>query len=231
MAGNLIDFLNSMMIAMEADDITTMAAQTTRSALGGRPMITQEEGNEDDITNTDDIFNQNEAGEGGGDPNGRADPNEAPTPEEPQEDNPENTEDIFGNQDQEEAPADDNLQDQNQTQTRDEPEDSLLFAKKNTIRDNMAYLYSIVTGDIDNLTSSLSAINDTPSLTVMNSVLMHLRNAKTYIIKTLTEDIDGLEYDELLRRYVTMKRLYDIAIHMLEIHFGDKQKDLRKKKR
>ena len=60
---------------------------------------------------------------------------------------------------------------------------------------------------------------------VFNAVLNHLRNAKDYIYKTLTVNLTTLEYDELLQRYITLKRVYDICIQMLEKQFLDSKRD------
>ena len=224
MRGSFVDFLDSMMIATEADDITTQVAEDTRSAMGNPNMTTQEDRNED-LTNTDDIFGQNEdRGNAGGDPNAENTPGDENTPDDPTE-----TDDIF-NQNNGENTDDPNLSQDQQEEAPKNPDEDLLFAKKNTIRDNMAQLYSIINGNIDSLTSSLNNLNDMGSLKVTNAVLTHLRNSKTYLYKTLTEDVATLEYDELLQRYITIKRVYDICIRMLETHFKEDRVDLKKKK-
>ena len=224
MRGGFLDFLDSMMIATEADDITTQVADDTRAAMGGGSMTTQDDPRNEDLENTDDIFGQNATP---GDPNGNPDPDqqEAENGNET-EDNPENTEDVF-NQGEEgqENPEDPNLtEDQQQNNETKSPDDEFLFAKKNDIRDNLAHLYSILNGDIETLTSSLNNLNDMASLKVTNEVLNLFRNSKTNIYNTLTKDIENLEYDELLRRYITLKRVYDIGIRMLEEHFKESGK-------
>ena len=101
-------------------------------------------------------------------------------------------------------------------------DEELLFAKKNTVRDKLTHLYSIFTGDIDTLTNSLMYVNDDSTMKVVNAVIMHFRNAKEYIYKALSNHPEKLEYDELYRQYITMRKVYDAGIGMLNEHFKTK---------
>lgn len=228
MANSFLEFLESMSIATEADDITTQTANDVRSAIGGTPSTQSDadtRGDEEDLEKVDDIF-------------GTETPDNAPsaptaddnmdTPAE--EDDPENTEDMpSGDGETPEGETDPNLEGGEDPTTDDQsPNDDLVFTKKNRIRDNLVQLYTIITGDIDIVVNSLTNINDSNTIQVMNSVINHLRNCKSYIYKTLTEELMSLEYDELLQRYLTLKRVYDICIEMMEQHF--KKEDKKEKK-
>lgn len=211
MPRSFADFLDSMMIALEADDITQQAQDDARSAMGGGSMRTDDNGPEEDITKTTDIFNQTPEDMVGDNENNEENPEDQDTTEDQPDENQETNE----------APTDDpNLQETNQPRNEDDPS----FARKNPIRDNLAQLYSIVSGDIELLTSSLNSMNDLPSIKVTNAVLRHLRNSKNYIYKTLTDDAADLDYEELLKRYITLKRVYDVCVKMLEIHFKDESR-------
>ena len=223
MANSFLSFLESMTIAMEADDITVQTANEVRSAVGGTPSTqletnTREE--EEDLTKVDDIFGT-EAPEDG--PSGN-----------PEQDKEEGAEDL-GTLD-EETPEDTGEEDPNMTSEdgsspeEEQPEDGssssddFIFTKKNRIRDNLVQLYTIISGDIEIIVNSLTNINDLKTTQVINSVLNHLRNCKNYIYKTLTQNLASLEYDELLQRYITLKRVYDICIEMMEKHFQKEKK-------
>lgn len=225
MPKSFADFLDSMRIAMEADDITQQTQDDTRAAMGGGSMRTDDDGPEDDITRTTDIFNQNPEDLTGDNPNTDEDEPESQdtTGEDRQGEGGDQTQDE---QTDETGQTDDpNLQeDTNQTAEQPKAEEDPLFAKKNPIRDNLAQLYTIVSGDIEIISTSLNNMNDLPSIKVANAVLRHLRNCKTYIYKTLTEDAPDIEYDELLRRYITLKRIYEVCVKMLEVHFKDEDR-------
>ena len=220
MRKSFLKFINSMMIAMEADDITGQTANAVRDTLGGTP-DTQDEvtsrRDEEDLEKTDDIFGLKE--------------------DTPQENNPttpgsEETEETVPEENNESPTADDPNVSDNQLDENIENEDNLaddqqnnefLFTKKNNIRDNLVQLYTIVSGDIEIIVNSLTNINDIQTIRVMNIVLNHMRNIKSFIYKTLTSELPTLEYDELLRRYITIKRVYDLCIEMMEKFFKEKK--------
>lgn len=238
MARSLADFLDSMMIAMEADDITQQTQNEVRSAIGGRNLTTDDDGPVDDMTNTTDIFNQNNDDPAGNPEQDNQEGQELNEtgPENPDETEEQNPDENQGEEGGDDAPASDdpNLQENpeeqqpiGQTDNNNDPS----FAKKNVVRDNMAKLYTIVSGDIENLVSSLSNINDLASIKVVNAAIGHLRNCKEYLYKTLTVGLGDMDYEELLQRYITLKRVYDVATKMLEVHFREDAKNREKPKR
>ena len=220
MANSFLEFLQSMTIAMEADDITGQAADDVRTAVGGTPSTqvedTETDRDEEDLGKVDDIF-------------GTETPDE-PEEQEPQgeEENPENdtnTEEIPT-----EGEEDPNLSETDTGDGESEMDDEssgdpdLVFTKKNRIRDNLVQLYTIIAGDIEIIVNSLTGVNDDKIINTMNIVLSHLRNCKRYIYDTLTKDLKSLDYDELLQRYITLKRVYDICIQMMQTQFNTQDK-------
>ena len=221
MTNSFLSFLESMTIAMEADDITGQTADDVRNVLGGTPSTQTEDTNaqeEEDLEKVDDIF-------GTETPN-----NQNPTDnldDTPQEEaNPDNTEEV-PEENPEDGEKDPNVAGDVEQPTEEESEGDpdLVFTKKNRIRDNLAQLYTIISGNIEIISNSLTTINDSSTVDTMNIVLSHLRNCKKYAYTTLTKDLKTLDYDELLQRYITLKRVYDICIEMMEKHFDkDKKK-------
>ena len=230
-------FFESMIIpmpAMEADDITGEAQDGVRNAMNNSPTTQDGDRPEEDLTKVDGIFDNG--------PSGNANPNDQETPQDEEGnanddptapgDTPTGEEEVpaEGEEGEGDENADPNLTGENdQEEESSEPEDPLLFAKKNRIRDNLVHIYNTFTGDIDTLTDSLNMIDHQPTVFVINSVIGHMNNAKEYTYKTLVEDITKLDYDELLQRYITLKRLYDVCIEMLQKHF-DSCGDYFKKK-
>ena len=216
----LLDFLASMQIALEADDITQQTQAEVRSAIGGAiPSATQEPNDEENLMQTDNIFDKPP---GDDDPAGNPEQDQVEGAEglPPEEGNPdeENPEDPNA----ENAQTDPNLTgDQNPTEGETQSDEDLLFAKKNRIRDNLIQLYTIISSDIEILVNSITTINEPSTIRVVNNVLGHLRNSKTFLYKTLTQNLNSLEYDELLQRYVTIRRVYDICIEMLKQYFDE----------
>lgn len=239
---NWFDFLDSMMIATEADDITGQAQDGVKGNLGNQtPMTQQPTGDNagtadpnspdagideepEDLGNTDDIFGTQRAQQA---KQNAENPDEGTQGDVAAGDDPNLTDE--GGEDTSEG-TDPNL---NSTdENMDDTANDVTFTKKNVIRDNMISLHDIMSSNIDTITAALNNINDTTSLRVTESVLMHLRNAKNYLYKTLTKEIEKLDYEELLRRYITMKRVYDICIKMLETHYDlDLDKGIKAKKK
>jgi len=59
---------------------------------------------------------------------------------------------------------------------------------------------------------------------VVNSVMTNLRDCKDVLHKVLTEEMESSSYEELMRKYITVKHIYDISIEMLDKHFSNMQK-------
>ena len=64
---------------------------------------------------------------------------------------------------------------------------------------------------------------------IVNSVMNHMRNIKDVLYKTLTQNITKLSYDELLQKYITLKRVYDICNEMVQRYFKLHDKDKKNK--
>ena len=212
-------FLNSMLIAMEAEDITTDTANEVRSAIGGETPSTQlnptDSQDAEDLSKVDDIFGIEEEKRKSGQSDGPSG-------------NPSEDSDSADSLDEEE-PTEDTQSDDSIENSDDIPEDTensdsspnvdLAFAQKNRIRDNLIHLYTIVSGDIEIVVNSLNRIEDASTINTMNAILNNLRNMKDYIYKYLTKNITNESYDEMLQKYITLKRVYDICGEMLKKHF------------
>lgn len=246
--------------AIEAEDISKQVSNEVRSSLGGAKPSTDTsptgaDGAEDeeDLGKVDDIFGTEEAQRKQGADGPSGDPNEAEDGS--GEDQSLNPPDDGGMGDSEtggedledggddgtgEAPNDPNVDPNGEggggegDSGLDESVDpNLAFAEKNRIRDNLVQLYAICNGDIESIVSSLNSVEDTKTIQVLNAVLNHLRNCKDYTYKTLTTNLQTKSYDELLQRYITLKRVYDICGEMLKEHFksdGNKKLDIKSKK-
>ena len=217
MPNSFLAFLESMTIAMEADDITTQTASDVRSAIGGTPSTQSESDKsireeEEDLGKVDDIFGTETPDE--------PDPTDEPAPEEAEGEELPTEGDEDPNLTGEENP----IEDETSADDNSSGDPDLVFTKKNRIRDNLTQLYTIISGNIEIIANSLTGINDDKIIDTMNIVLSHLRNCKRYIYKTLTKDLKSLDYDELLQRYITLKRVYDICIQMMQTQFDKKDK-------
>lgn len=224
------DFLESMCItdnmsiATEADDITAQVAGDVKKTVGGTPSTQSDADNrseEEDLEKTDDIFDLKKDDDPAADDNAGNDTlDNAGT-----DNNDDSSEDTSGDDSTDDNS--DNLEDSgdDSSSTEDTPTDDLIFTKKNKIRDNIVQLYTIISGNIESIEASIININEAKTIEVLNMVISNLRNCKTYIYNTLTKELKTLEYDELLRRYITIKRVYDISIEMMEAHFKKVNKD------
>ena len=231
MKSNFADFLDSMyipdiMIATEADDITGQVADDVKNTIGETPSTqsdTDNRSDEEDLEKTDDIFDLKKD-------------NDNPSSDNPNNDNLDSVDDDSSNDsdsdisnnstddsdsDENSDSFDDNSEnlEDSSTDNADSSNDDLVFTKKNKIRDNLVQLYTIVSGNIEAIESSIININEEQTIEVLNMVITNLRNCKKYIYDTLTKELKNLEYDELLRRYITLKKVYDLSIETMDTHF------------
>lgn len=218
-----LTFLGSQMIAMEADDITTQTANEVRSVLGGKPIAPPSDAanndrDEENLEKVDDIFGIKENST---DKTPQGDPNKTP----------EEVSDVDTSDNDNPVDRDENKSDDTPNETPDMPEEpidpdlDLSFSEKNRIRDNMIQLYNIVSGDIEILVNSLNNTNTIDNVQIINSVLNHMRNIKDTLYNIIITKISSTSYDELLQKYITLKRVYDICSEMLSTHFNEKSKN------
>lgn len=224
--------------AMEADDITGQVSNEVRGAIGeapstdsGRSGQNQDDGQEEDIEKIDDIFGTEEAKQK------QAADGPSGVPEDDSQASADTTDQNLGgdagadegNPD-DQAATDPNLDPNNADNgmgdngLEDESNPDLAFEDKNRVRDNLITLYTVICGDIETITNSLTFVDNAQTIQVLNTVLNHLRNTKDYIYKTLTQNLTGLDYDELLQRYVTLKRVYDVCGEMIKHYFKNNGK-------
>lgn len=153
--------------------------------------------------------------------------------------NYENTGDIFGlNGGGEEAPDDsgesdtsggdesnaDDLSDEDMgigedtTMSEDEENEA---EKKMVIRDNLIELYTTIKGNLSQL-SEYQYVTSADNSTHMSAVINNLTDLKSVISKTLTSGLKDMPYTTVLKKYLSIKKCYDICIKMLYEHFNNK---------
>lgn len=204
------------LIALE-EDITSQVQQATTDAIGQGSMSRRNpdgfDGNRD-MNQTDDIFGLQGDQNGGNDnPTG----NEAPTDQEDDataDENPDDTgDDLEGETD-----------DQNLDDTGEDDEDTSeppSIYQKNKLKKSMILFYRIISNDIKLLTESLTSINDVSMIATCNKVLERLRETKEYLMQEINTGLEEHPYEESLRKYVALRRVYDISIEILDKHFGN----------
>lgn len=217
-------------IVLEADnDITGQIQTEVKDVVGssstGLGKNTTNNNNADpheneDLSNTDNIFGDGGDAAGGG--------NEDAS-EDDANDN-EDTGDDMGD-DAGDAPDVDLGDDPNAED--DQSTDNLPYLDKSLIRDNLIQLYTIITADIRILQDLTKTNNGINSIKVILLVENHFQYCKSFLYKTITKDITKLEYQELLRIYITIKKIYDACAEMLkeQILNSEEYKRMIKKKR
>lgn len=208
-------------IAMEVD-ITSQVQDTAQNTFGGSSTGSRNPAGFDgkrDINQVDDIFglkNKNEP-----DPNDGAPQGDDGTPSETDETN-ENP-DIDENTDAEapEENADELSDTDNENNSTTEENSSVSIYKKNQLRDNMILFYDILANNIELLTNSISTINDPESIEVCNKVIENLQSAKDYLFTEIKDGLSKHPYEEILRKYIALRKVYDISAEMLDKHFGN----------
>lgn len=209
-------------IVLEADnDITGQIQTEVKDVVGssstGLGKNTPTNNNADpheneDLSNTDNIFGDN-----------------ADAPKDDDTDN-EDTGDDMGD-DAGDAPDVDLDDDPNAEGVQSTS--NLPYLDKSLIRDNLIQLYTIITADIRILQDITKTNNSISSIKVITIVENHFQYCKSFLYKTITKDITKLEYQELLRIYITIKKIYDACAEMLkeQILNSEEYKKMMKKKR
>lgn len=213
--------LDGYSIATEADDVT----QTVARQMGGAKAPTNQATDEraENLTQTDNIFADAHEGDEDAAPQPKTSEkqdDQIDNPEDPPDDgemdNPDDETDDGENPPPETEETDDSFEDESAPQS--------VYSDKNTLKDNIVYFTNTLRTDIDELTNVLGGLNDLQSIQVVNSVITNMRNCKDVLHKTLTNDMETSSYEELMRKYITVKRIYDISIEMLDKHFSNMQK-------
>lgn len=214
-----INFLKNAQIAMEADDITIDTQHELQNQIGETNSVdNRDERPQEDLTKTDDIF-------GTQTPEENDTENENNPTEDTTDTNIQNQDDeIATDEQQTDENTDQNLNSADNAAPEENNQNSLLFTDKNKIKKYLVQLYKIISGNISVITDVITTIDNHETISVVNNVLDNLRNCKEIIYTILTEDLTKLSYDELLQKYITLKRVYSISVEMLEKHFSINEK-------
>lgn len=214
-----INFLKNAQIAMEADDITIDTQRELQNQIGETNSVdNRDERPQEDLTKTDDIFGTQtpEENDTGNENNPTEDTTDTNTQNQDNE--------IATDEQQTDENTDQNLNSSDDVAPEENNQNSLLFADKNKIKKYLVQLYKIISGNISVITDVITTIDDHETISVVNNVLDNLRNCKEIIFTILTEELTKLSYDELLQKYITLKRVYSISVEMLERHFSINEK-------
>lgn len=207
------------LIALE-EDITSQVQQATGDAIGQGSASRRNpdgfDGNRD-MSQTDDIFGlQDNAGNSDDNPAGEETPTEGD--DSPAEDDGGEGEELVDDEmgEGEDEPLDGDSEDEAL-----EEEKTPQIYQKNKLKNNMILFHNIVSNDINLLTESITAINDASAIGTCNKALANLREVKQFLSDTINEGLAKDPYEKSLRKYVALRRVYDIVIEILNKHFGN----------
>lgn len=223
------EILNLIATPAFEEDITDQVRNAVDNTFGragaggatGGATSRQERETADDPGKTDDIFGLNEPG--GNDDTGSdtgdtpADDANADGGDDQQTDDQENPDDT-GTDDNPDDESDDSILDEDNSNTGVDLKD---IYKKNKLRDNMILFYNILVNNIDLVSDALGNLNDARSIEVCNAILENLRSAKEFLFDEIENGLSKHPYEEILRRYISLRRVYDVSIEMLDKHFGN----------
>lgn len=205
--------IGDLLAAMEADDVTQEARAGAAETSGE---------SEPNYSNTDNIFGveppkngQDTGGQGSaeGDPNGNMGGDMGDMDDMGGEGD-EDSEDDFGGGEGDEEVSEEDITDAN---------------KKMVLRDNFIHLYSVIKGDLTQLSDYRFNTGSSTETNLIN-IINNLTEAKNNISKTLSNGFKDLKYETALTKYVSVKRVYDISIKMLYEHFDNLHKEDEKTK-
>lgn len=223
--------LKEYLLALEADDITDEAQKEANKINDGQSTDNDaDDGSNDkeDLGKTDDIFGIKKHKE-----NKNSSTDDDSTNTQNDSNNEDNTDPNLDNND---SDSENNASDELDNSESSEPEDdeskdtsALPFYDKNKLRDNMVLLHDMLDANIKIISNLLSHINDNDSTKICEIVSRNLMYSKEVLYKILTKDMNSKSYEELLKDYLTIKRIYDINYEILYKHFDNKSVITKKK--
>lgn len=204
--------LKGFTIAMEAEDITSEAQQTHATAKpfsktgGGADDPT--ESNTDISTNVDNIY----ADDSDGEDNSTQDDEEVDTSGDEsmdtEEDDMSDSENIDDTEDDTSTDEED-LSDTN-------PEDEAEHIKKENMRKNYIHLKEILEYNIDTLGDCNFDVSNDELRNHFSNIRDNFSNFYDILTDYLTERFKDAPYEDIAKRYVTMKNLYETLLISLE---------------
>jgi len=105
------------------------------------------------------------------------------------------------------------------------PDNSFEVFRKKKLHAQYLALYDTLDTDIRLLAENLPNVHDSLAFNTLSNVNNNLTQCKDYVSKILTEEFDLTEYAILVKKYVALNRVYDIAIKILEKYFEFKNSD------
>lgn len=220
-------FFELLDIALE-EDITAQAETATPDAIGsGATGSTRRNpagfDGERDMNKTDDIFGLNDSKEDTSEEeeNSDVDENEA--------DAEEGEDDMDIENDESDGDGGELSDEGSEDQPPDQDDDTAKIYKKNRLRDNAIHFFNILDNDINEISNSISSINDQSLISTCNRAITNLRGAKDALFQLISEDLSGQTYAELLKKYVSLRQVYDISTDMLIKHFEESHRTLELK--
>jgi hypothetical protein len=108
------------------------------------------------------------------------------------------------------------------TDNIDEPEteeEKDEISKKIALRDNMIMLYNILSTNIDLLRSYSPNENDAESMRILFNISANLSDSKEVLFQEITTGFQEKSYVNLLKTYVAINRIYELATVSLEKYF------------
>lgn len=157
---------------------------------------------ENDIGRTDNIFGADEGGDSSDSPD------DTPTDEESSED----TDDIDGMDDGVDTNAEEDI-------TEEDGPINPEITKKVNLRKNMILLHNILDSNIDTLLSYNPSQNIEESSKILYAIIDNLTECKKILFNEIVDNFSTKSYASLLKTYIAVNRVYELAQKSLEKYF------------
>ncbi len=215
---------HDFLVALEAEDITSKVETETQKALGKQSISSTSKKN--NIMKTDDILGTKST-------NDKDELNDENIDDSVETDSKDDSdvEDINNVTDEDESDdtSDDNIDDPDDEDTSDDNIDENGapvntnddYVKKIKLRENMILLYNIISANIDLLSEYAPNYNENESSKILYKVSDNLIECKNSLYNILTEELPDGNYEDILRKYIALNRVYDLCLKMMETNFNN----------
>lgn len=224
-------FWSQFMIATEApDDLTARVAQTMQGTGQDSDVAAAGGDQSGDITQVDNIYSDavaaddeeaEKTADNNNDSGAAPDNDQGNSQDSNQDESSDDSENDDADDSGEDSPIDaaggDNSDDNSVGEGEAPPS---IFSDKNTLKSNVVYFGNIIKTNLETLNTVIGRLDDLNDIRCCNQVIANLQHVQGYIYTMLVEEFPSKSYEELMTKYVTLKRVYDVSVEMLSKHFS-----------
>lgn len=201
---DILNVLNSddMDIVTEAEDITNEVKNETTN-------LSSDDSDGDKIDNSGDLSLNTD--------NLLADSTSESNDDQKLEESDNNWKDDFDGSDDDDSQN--SLENQNSNEDNTTDDESFSSSRKTKLKKQFLCLFNVLDNNINLISTYVPNVTNDETIKTLTSIKENLTQCKEMIYDITTHDFKELEYHELLKKYVSLNRVYELSTKILETYF------------